>query len=156
MKDKKKQTGKPADIGQDLQELTELLQRTRADFENYRRRAEEGRAQLLDYAKAQVVKDLLPLIDDLERALAHLPKELAKNEWAKGVVSVSKRAQEFLGKMDAKRIGTVGEPFDPNLHEAISVDGDGEKEIVSHELQAGYRIGDEVIRPAIVRVKRGK
>lgn len=145
---------KSTTLAKDLDELTALLKRTQADFENYRRRSEEDKVALLDFAKAQVLKDLLPLIDNLERALNHLPKELAKNDWAKGVTGVAKQVQETLAKMDVERIETVGKAFDPHLHEAVSVDGDSGEEIISEELQAGYRIGDEVLRHAVVKVKR--
>lgn len=142
------------DLAQDLEELTTVLQRTQADFENYRRRSDEQRSEIFDFAKIEVVKEILPILDDIERALGHLPKELEKNDWAKGVVSVSKRAQAALNKMGVERIKTVGEAFDPHLHEAVSAEGEGENEIISTELQAGYQIDGEVIRPAIVKVTR--
>ena len=154
MKDKK-QSPKNS-LAKDLDELTSVLQRTQADFENYRRRADEQKAEIFDFAKAEVVKELLPLLDDIERALGHLPKELEKNEWAKGVVGVSKRVQDSLKKMGIERIKTIGEEFDPLLHEAVSAEGEGENEIVSEELQAGYKMGEDVLRPAMVKVKRVK
>lgn len=141
-------------LAKDLEELTAVLQRTQADFENYRRRNEEQKTEFFDYAKAEVIKELLPLLDDIERALGHLPKELTKNDWAKGVVSVSKRVQEFLNKLGVERIKTKGETFNPHLHEAVSVEGEGEKEIISDELQPGYMLGDEILRHAVVKVSR--
>lgn len=145
---------KTAKADKELLKLTEDLQRAQADLVNYRNRVEREKAELLDFAKGQVISELLPLLDNLERALAHLPKELTQNDWAKGVVSVSKQVQEALKKMGVERIGTVGKAFDPHLHEAVSAEGDGEVETVTEELQAGYKLGQEVLRPAIVKVRR--
>lgn len=137
-----------------VRELTEALQRERADAVNLRRRHDEDMAQLRTRVKATVVKDLLPTIDNIERALKHVPKELVDNDYAKGVQGVAKQFEKTLADLGVERIKTVGEPFDPNLHEAISMEeGDGQQEIVSEELQAGYRLGDHVVRHAMVRVK---
>lgn len=138
---------------QQIAELTEALQRAQADLVNFRARAEREKSEIADYIKAQVVTDLLPLIDNLERALSHLPKEFVDNDWAKGVSAVSKQVSDTLTKLGVERIKTAGEPFDPHLHEAVSVDGDSGEEIVSEELQTGYRLGNTVLRHAMVRVK---
>jgi molecular chaperone GrpE len=138
-----------------LQELIEALQRERADATNIRRRHEEEIASLRNRLKANVISELLPAIDNFERALKHVPKELEGNDYIKGVQGVVKQFETTLKSMGVERIKTVGEPFDPNLHEAVSVEeGDGEKEIVSQELQAGYRLGNDVIRHAMVKVKQ--
>jgi molecular chaperone GrpE len=139
---------------QQIAELTEALQRSQADLVNFRARAEREKLELTNYVKAEVVTGLLPLIDNLERALGHLPKELADNDWAKGVSSVAKQVQDTLAKLGVERIKTVGELFDPGLHEAVSVDGETGEEVVSEELQTGYRLDNTVLRPAMVRVKR--
>jgi molecular chaperone GrpE len=138
-----------------LQELTEALQRERADATNIRRRHEEEIASLRNRLKANVISELLPAIDNFERALKHVPKELEGNDYIKGVQGVVKQFETALNSMGVERIKTVGEHFDPNLHEAVSVEeGDGEQEIVSQELQAGYRLGNDVIRHAMVKVKQ--
>jgi len=135
-------------------QLTEALQRERADAVNLRRRHEEDLASLRTRTKALVVKDLLPIIDNFERALKHVPADLAGNDYVKGVQGVVKQFEKTLADIGVERIKTVGEPFDPELHEAISAEeGDGDIEVVSEELQAGYRLGDTVIRHAMVRVK---
>lgn len=134
--------------------LTEALQRERADATNLRRRHDEQLAGLRPVIKADVVRELLPAIDNLERALKHVPAELAGNEYAKGVEAVVRQFEKTFADMGVERIKTVGEPFDPHYHEAISMEeGDGTQEVVSEELQAGYRIGDEVVRHAMVRVR---
>ena len=135
-------------------ELTEALQRERADAMNLRRRHDEQVANLKNVVKANVIRDLLPVIDNFERALRHVPEELEGNDYIKGVQGVVKQFEKTLTDLGVQRIKTIGEPFDPRFHEAISMeDGDGTEEIVSEELQAGYALGDEVIRHAMVRVK---
>ena len=141
-------------LQQQIAELTDALQRERADVINVRRRHEEQIAGLKQVVKANVVRDLLPVIDNFERALKHVPKELEGNDYIKGVQAVVKQFEKTLADMGVERIRTVGEPFDPQLHEAVSAEeGDGTQEVVSEELQSGYKIGDEVIRHAMVRVK---
>ena len=146
-----------AELQQKIGELTEALQRERADAMNVRRRTEEERAQLGEFYKAMVMRELLPALDNLDRALKHVPKELKDHDYVKGVQGVAKQFEDCFAKLGVERIKTVGEPFDPKLHEAISVeDAGGQVEIVCEELQPGYRIGDEVIRHALVKVKMEK
>ncbi len=135
-------------------QLTEALQRERADATNIRRRHDEQIASLRSTVKSSVVKDLLPIIDNFERALKHVPKELEGNEYVKGIEGIVRQFEKTLADIGVKRIKTVGEPFDPHFHEAVSMEeGDGKQEVVSEELQSGYRLGDDVIRHAMVRVK---
>jgi len=144
-----------ASLEQQIAELTEALQRERADATNIRRRHEEQIASLKTMIKANVVRDLLPVIDNFERALKHVPKDLEGNDYIKGVQGVVKQFEDTLAEIGVERIKTVGEPFDPRYHEAVSMEeGDGgTHEVVSEELQAGFRIGDDIIRHAMVRVK---
>ncbi len=140
-----------------VKDLTEALQRERADAENIRRRHGEEIIGLKTHVKAKVVRDLLPVIDNFERALKHIPKDLEKNDYVKGVQGIVKQFEKTLEDMGVERIKTVGELFDPHYHEAISVeDGDGTIEVVSEELQPGFKIGDDIIRHAMVRVKMEK
>lgn len=141
------------DVDQKVADLTEALQRERADSDNIRRRHEEQIGGLKNLVKASVVRDLLPAIDNFERALKHIPKELEGNDYIKGVQGVVKQFEATLTQMGVERIKTVGEVFDPILHEAVAMEeGDGTVEVVSEELQAGYKLGDEIIRHAMVRV----
>ncbi|HET8669470.1 MAG TPA: nucleotide exchange factor GrpE [Candidatus Saccharimonadales bacterium] len=150
----KSEEGELEALQQQVGELTEALQRERADAINLRRRHEEQIANLKIVVKASVVRDLLPVIDNLERSLKHIPQDLEDHDYIKGVQSVVKQFQKTLNELGVQRIKTVGEPFDPRYHEAISMEeGDGTEEIVSEELQSGYILGDEVIRHAMVRVK---
>ncbi len=141
-------------LQQQLEELTLAVQRERADAINMRRRHEEQIAGLKTTVKANVVRELLPVIDNLERGLKHVPEHLAEDEYVKGVQNVVKQFEKVLADMGVTRIRTVGEPFDPRWHEAVTMEeSDGTEEVVAEELQAGYALGDEVIRHAMVKVK---
>ena len=141
------------ELEQKIGELTEALQRERADAINIRRRNDEQIASLRSSVKANIVNDFLPAIDNLERALKHTPKDIAQHEYVKGVSGVVKQFEKTLSDLGVSKIKTVGEPFDPRLHEAVSVEGAGSHEIVSEELQSGYILGDEVVRHAMVKVQ---
>jgi molecular chaperone GrpE len=105
------------------------------------------------------VCELLPVIDNFELAIKHIPQDLDagnKNfsEWVEGIKKILSQFEKTLADMGVSRIKTVGEPFDPNLHEAISMEeGEGDQEIVSEELQSGYEMDGQVLRHAKVRVK---
>jgi molecular chaperone GrpE len=141
-------------LQQQIDELTDSLMRERADSENIRRRHNEQLNSLKSYVKAEAVRELLPALDNVERALQHVPEELEGNDYVKGVQGVAKQFQSALKKIGVKPITSVGEVFNPELHEAISMDdsGDGDTEVVSEELQSGYIIDEHVIRHAMVRV----
>lgn len=138
----------------EFEQLENDLVRLQADFANYKRRSEEERLAVARIAKQQAVIKLLPVLDNLQRATEHQPKELNGNEWAEGITKVAEQLVAQLHDMGVKKIPTVDEEFDPHLHEAVAADGDGDKEIISEELQAGYVLADEVIRPAMVKVKK--
>lgn len=143
-----------AELETQIADLTAALQRERADAINQRRRFDEQLAGVRTTVKSSVIADLLPVIDNFERALKHVPADLQDNDYVKGVQGVVKQFEKTLESMGVERIATVGEPFDPNVHEAVSMEeGDGQREIVSEELQAGYKIGNDVIRHAMVRVR---
>ena len=138
----------PVDEQQDakIAELINDLQRTRADFENFRRQNDIQREQDRNYAKLDTVKKILPLIDDFERAIQAQPKVLSP---------LSKNFEKTLKSIGLQKIDSaIGTEFNPDLHEAISVDGDGDKETIAETLRAGYDYGDEVLRTAMVRVSK--
>jgi molecular chaperone GrpE len=152
---KKQKTEEVEVLEQQVADLTEALQRERADVINVRRRHEEQLTSLKTLVKSQVIEELLPVIDNFERALKHVPSELADNDYIKGVQGVVKQFEKTLADIGVERIKTTGEPFNPALHEAVGMeDGGGEVEVVTEELQAGYKLGDQVIRHAMVKVKR--
>ena len=138
------------------QELINDLQRVRADFENYRKRIETEKQGLAELTKAATIIKLLPVVDDIERAIAHLPDELAENKWAQGVTSLLKTLDKHLSELGVSRIDAKpGTRFDHDLHEAVSMDdSSGEHEVIAEELRPGYMLGAQVIRPSMVKVTR--
>jgi molecular chaperone GrpE len=132
-------------------------QRARAEFANYKRRVEAERAELTASAGAEALKRVLPAVDDFERAMQTLPDDLKDNPWVNGVAMVQRKLNAALEQSGITPLATnPGDPFDPNVHEAIThEDSDqfGSEQIIG-EVQRGYKIGDRVLRPALVRVAR--
>ncbi len=155
----KKHTTKPkvdtTALESEINDLKQALLRERADSINLRRQHETTLSNMRSNSLARVVRDLLPAIDNLERALKHVPKDLVEHDYVKGVQAVVKQFEKALSDLGVERIATVGQPFDPNYHEAVHMDDSagGDKEVVSEELMAGYKIGDDVIRHAMVNVR---
>ena len=140
-----------------IAELTADLQRVRADFENYRKRVEQEKANAGSMGEMKSIMKLLPVIDTLERAIAHAPADLAKNPWVQGVVGLRKQLEKSLAAMQVTRIeATPGTSFDPELHQAVQFDEDaaGEHEVIDEELQAGYLLNGTPLRHAMVKVTR--
>jgi molecular chaperone GrpE len=158
-KDKKQEdeNKKLEELEKQVSELTEALQRERADSINLRRRVDEDRSKLGEVYKAAVVRELLPALDNLDRALKHVPKDHLDHDYVKGIKGVAKQFQKALEELGVQKIKTVGEVFDPKYHEAVSMEeDDGDVEVVSEEMQAGYRLNDEIVRHAFVKVKMQK
>ena len=153
----KSKAKKAEDLEQQLGELTLDLQRTRADFENYRKRVEAEKQSAHSMGQAKSVTKLLPVIDTIERAIANVPEELADNAWAKGVAGLGKQLDKQLKEIGLEKIDAKpGALFNPELHQAVQFDeaADGEKEVVAEELRAGYTLDGTVIRDAMVKVTR--
>lgn len=141
------------ELEQRVQDLTADLQRVQADFMNYKRRTQEEQEQIMSIAKEAVILRLLPLVDNLERGLGHLPKGLANNAWAKGVSQVAKQTETVLEDLEVEKISALGQLFNPRWHEAVGYEaGDAGNDVVTEELRTGYKIGNRVIRPAMVKV----
>ena len=138
-------------------ELKNDLQRTRADFENYRKNVESRVSNAQNLGEKKAILALIPMVDDIERAISHLPEELAQNAWAQNVVKMSKNLEKNLSKLGVEKINsTEGTIFNPELHEAIQFDEDseGEEEVIVEELRAGYTLKGEILRAAMVKVGR--
>ncbi len=145
------------DLQHTIDELTLDLQRTRADFENYRKRVEAEKQLAHSMGQAKSVMKLLPVIDTIERAIANVPEELADNAWAKGVAGLGKQLDKQLKEIGLEKIDAKpGALFNPELHQAVQFDeaADGEKEVIAEELRAGYTLDGTVIRDAMVKVTR--
>lgn len=137
-----------------IAELTQDLQRTRADFENYRKRVESEKRIAQERGQAKAVTKLLPIIDTIERAVAHAPADLQGNVWVKGVTGLTKQLNKQLKDLGLKKIkATPGTPFNPELHQAVQFDdAEGDKEVIAEELRSGYMLNGVVIRDAMVKV----
>jgi molecular chaperone GrpE len=150
----------PSSAGGDLEELRrerdtlqDRLLRTAAEFDNYRKRVERDRREVSDLAVADAVQDLLPIIDNLERAL----QAAADNDpLRKGVDLIHRQMMDVLRKRGVKHIEVVGTDFDPNIHQAVAhEDSEAHREgEVMEELQRGYRLGDRLLRASMVKVAR--
>ena len=129
------------------------LQRTAADFANYRRRVDEDREGLSQFSNALLIGKLLAVLDDFDRALETVPKDIHEG-WVDGVRLVERKLRALLEAEGVRQIDALGEPFDPNLHEAVVYEetADHPDNQVIGELQRGYRLGDRVLRPSLVRV----
>jgi len=130
-------------------------QRTQADFINYKRRSEQEREEIGKFANTTLMRSLLFILDDLERALASVPPKLAKLSWVEGIKLIERKLRASLEAQGLSQIKALGEPFDPNLHEAV-MHGKGKEGVVIEELQKGYKLHDRVIRPAMVVVGNGE
>jgi molecular chaperone GrpE len=141
---------------QKLGEATEDLQRTRADFENYRKRVDDEKQTARKVGETHMAAKLLPVIDDIERAVAHLPEDLKDNAWAQGVAGLAKNLGKTLEGIGITRImAEPGSDFNPDQHHAVQFDeAAGEREVIAEELQPGYLLDGIILRPAMVRVTR--
>ena len=132
-------------------EMADRLLRARAEFDNARRRAERERSDFLQFAAMDLVKDILPVLDDFERAVK---VETADRNYAKGVELIYQRLFEALKKLGLEPLEAAGKPFDPNLHQAVErVETDeAHDHTVLGEFQKGYNFKGKLLRPAMVRV----
>jgi molecular chaperone GrpE len=129
-------------------------QRARAEYANARKRLERERADAYARAAIDQAQKMLPILDDINRAMANVPEEIQDNDWFQGILLVSRKMNAILEDMNVKKIESVGQPFDPNFHEALALtEAEGfESGTVVEEVQGGYMLGDRVIRPALVNV----
>jgi molecular chaperone GrpE len=139
----------------DRDTLLDRLARAQAEFDNARKRAAKEQQEYRDYAQADAIKTLLPIMDSFERALRASPSE-NNLEFRNGVELIYKQLQDALQKLGAQPIAAKGHPFDPHLHEAIEMvdTNDADDQTVIDELQRGYKLKDRLLRPAMVKVAR--
>ncbi len=141
-------------LEQQLGEMTIDLQRNRADFENYRKRTDVEKENARVQGAAMAILKLLPVVDNIERAISHIPDDLQDNKWAQSVNGLTKQLDKSIDGLGLKRIeAKPGTLFDPELHEAIaSEDGEADEAKIAEELQAGYELNGRVIRHSMVKV----
>lgn len=137
-----------------LDEYVGLLQRSRAEFANYKKRTDRELTESRQKGALEALAQVLPIIDDFERAMGSIPAELQGNPWMNGVSLLLKKFEKLLTEHDITIIDAVGQPFDPTLHEAIGME---ESDTIASghvtiTLQKGYISGDKVLRPALVKV----
>jgi len=137
----------------EAQETFARYQRLAADFENYKRRTRQELADRTQYANEELVRKLLPILDNFRRALEHAPEGIDRN-WFNGIKLVARQFEDTLQAQGVSQIPSVGEKFDPAQHEAIASEETDEHEegTVVEELQPGYRLHDRVLRPTLVKV----
>ena len=144
----------PSALQAENQELKNRYMRTLADFENYRKRADREKQDFFKYAMAGVLKELLPVLDNFDRALDHAEEG---DEFHKGVALIYKQLFDVLQKNGVRVIDEVGARFDPNIHEAVVTEEDPSvpAHTVNAILQKGYFLHDRLLRPALVKVSVG-
>lgn len=147
---------KLAETEEKLSQVIELGRRAVADMENMKRRAEEDRSRMALFANIDLIKQILPALDNFNRAIHHLPKDLneSQQEWVKGVSKTFDQIKEALTKTGVIEIGEIGEPFNPEVHEAV-LQGPGPKDQIIEVLDKGYKLGQYTIRAAKVKVGQG-
>lgn len=141
-----------------IADLTADIKRLRADFENYRKQVDREKADARTAGAEKATLDMLPVIDNIERAIAHIPEDISEHQWVRGIEGLIKQLDKTLANLGLSRIeASPGTHFNPEQHQAVQFDedGDGDNEVVEAELQPGYTLHNRVIRPAMVRVKRG-
>ncbi len=130
-------------------------QRSQADFDNYKKRSEQEIGEVIEFAISALISNLLPVMDDLERAFASVPAELDESNWTEGIKLIYNKFKATLEAQGLTEIKTGGEPFDPRLHEAV-MQQEGEEGMVIEETQKGYKFKGKVIRPSLVIVGKGE
>jgi len=140
---------------QKAEDYLESWKRAQADFINYKRRAEQEKQEMGQYANAQLILSLLPVLDDFERAFDNTTPKEAKTEWVAGVKLIENKFRSILSAQGLTQIDAVGKPFDPSLHEAV-MHAQGEEGIVVQEMRRGYKLNDRVLRPSQVVVGNGE
>ena len=130
-------------------------QRAEADFVNFKKRAEQERSEMAKFANTMLILNLLPVLDDLERAFASVSPKLAGLTWVDGVRLIHRKLETVLEAQGLSKIEALGQDFDPNLHEAVMY-GEGDEGKVVEEIQKGYKLNDRVVRPTMVIVGKGK
>lgn len=150
-KKKPKKENEAEKLKAELEQKEDLLKRTAAEFDNYKRRTEREKSGIAEYAKAEMLKKLLPILDNIDRA-NNCDKESA--DYIKGIEMIVKQFGALAEQLGLEEIAEVGDTFDPNLHEAVMhiEDESMNENVIAEVLQKGYKLGDTVVRAAMVKV----
>lgn len=151
-----KKTKESEKLQVEFNELKSLLQRTQADFVNYRRRNEEDKAAFVKFATADLIEQILPVMDNFALAAKHVPFEIESNSWTQGVQAIEKQLEQILLTNGLEKEEVEGQIFDPTLHEAVGELTDKTKEdcVIVSEEAPGYMLDGKLIRPAKVIVNK--
>lgn len=151
------QEGAPGESKAQGDENLAALQRMAADFANYRKRTDAERVEFARFAKADLIAKLLDVLDAYDRALATVPEDLVGSSWVEGMWLIERKLRQILEAEGLSSIDSLGQPFDPYLHEAVAhIESDAPEGTVINEHQKAYRLHDRVIRPAMVTVAKKK
>lgn len=160
--EKDEKTGMTADqemarMQQELEEANDMMLRLAAEMDNYKKRTAKERESLIKYAGQNIIQELLPILDNFERAIESANKSKDFSSFLEGVEMIYRQMSEALERKGIIRIDAVGKCFDPNIHEAVMQVASEEhpENIVVEELQKGYMLHDRVIRPSMVAVSKG-
>ena len=140
----------------ELLQLKDKYLRTLAEYENFRKRSEKEKAQMFELGAKSIIEQLLPVVDNFERALEHISEEEKESSFAKGVEGIYKQIQKMFSDCDIHAIEAVGQKFDPALHNAVMTEeeGDAEEDTVTADLLKGYTYRGNVVRHSMVKVKK--
>lgn len=150
-KKKNKKDDEIARLQNELDAKNDLLIRTAAEFDNFKKRNERERANIAEYAKAGLIKQLLPILDNIDRAAL---ADHDSADYVKGIEMIVKQFEALAGNIGIVEVAAVGDEFDPNFHEAVMhiEDENLGENVIAEVLQKGYKLGDTVVRPAMVKV----
>ena len=140
----------------ELVQLKDKYLRTLAEYENFRKRSEKEKAQMFELGAKSIIEQLLPVVDNFERALEHISEEEKENSFVKGVEGIYKQIQKMFSDCDIQAIEAVGQKFNPALHNAVMTEeeGDAEEDTVTADLQKGCTYRGNVVRHSMVKVKK--
>ncbi len=140
-----------AKVTAERDDYLDQLQRSRAEFANFRRRNDQERAQLRDFVSRDIASQFLPVIDDFERAMTMAPTDGSDAAFVQGVEMIQAKLTAVFDRLGITRIDALGQPFDPAVHEAVATEPGTSGSNVVEIYQHGYRIGDTLVRPAMVK-----
>ena len=140
----------------ELVQLKDKYLRALAEYENFRKRSEKEKAQMFELGAKSIIEQLLPIVDNFERALEHISEEEKENSFAKGVEGIYKQIQKMFADCNIQEIEALGKKFDPAFHNAVMTEeeGDAEEDTVTADLQKGYTYRGNVVRHSMVKVKK--
>jgi molecular chaperone GrpE len=131
--------------------------RSLADFENFKKQVEKEKELFVQLVRADSISKILPIMNNWEIALKNIPEDQKDSEWVKGIIAIKNQLEDFFKKEGVMRMETIGEKFDPTLHEAmLEEETDGTEGIILEEFEPGYRIGERVIKYPKVKVSKKK